>query len=70
MDLCLYGYNHAVAASEVGPAIGVSPEEVESIYRDIESKRRATRYLHYPPLLVEAVKEVHGEIAGYPEFEH
>ena len=68
MDLCLYGYNHRVAASEVGPAIGLTPEEVETLYRDIESKRRGTRYLHYPPLLVEEVKEVHQEIAGDPDF--
>jgi len=68
MDLCLHGYNHGVAASEVGPAIGLATEQVERIYRDIESKRRSTRYLHYPPLLVEEVKEIHREIAGDPEF--
>lgn len=58
MDLCLYGRNHAVPASEVGPAIGLTAEQVERVYRDIDQKRRTTRYLHGKPLLVERVSEV------------
>ncbi len=34
-------------------SIDLAPEQVERIYRDIEAKRRATRYLHERPLLVE-----------------
>ena len=58
MDLCLYGHNHGVPAVEVAPAVGLQPEQVERVYKDIESKRRATMYLHTPPLLVEPVSEV------------
>ena len=40
------------------PVVGISAEQVERVYRDIESKRRGTRYLHAVPLLVEAVAEI------------
>jgi NAD+ synthase len=58
MDLCLYGLEHGVAADEVGAAVGLSAEQVERVWRDIASKRKAARYLHRAPLLVEAVGEV------------
>ncbi len=60
MDLCLYGSNHHVAPAEVAAATGLMPEQVERVYRDIAQKRRATRYLHTPPLMVEPVREVRG----------
>jgi NAD+ synthase len=41
----------------VAPAVGLSAAQVEHVYRDIESKRRATWYQHAPPMLVEPVKE-------------
>lgn len=55
MDLCLWAHDHGVSAEEVAPVIGIAAEQVGRVYRDIEQKRRATRYLHAPPLLVEAV---------------
>ena len=58
MDLCLYAHNHGMAPAEVAPAVGLEPEQVERVYKDIESKRRATRYLHATPLLVEGVDEI------------
>ena len=58
MDLCLYGRNHEVPAAEVAGAIGLTAEQVERVYRDIDQKRRTTRYLHERPLLVEPVPEV------------
>ena len=58
MDLCLYGHNHAVPAAELAPAVGLTAAQVERVYKDIEAKRRATRYLHASPLLVEPVEEV------------
>lgn len=59
MDLCLYGLNHSVPAEQVGAATGLSAEQVERVYRDIEQKRRTTAYLHQPPVLVEDVAEIH-----------
>jgi len=53
MDLCLYGLDHGIAPAAVGRAAGLSEDQVERVWRDIQSKRKATRYLHAPPLLVE-----------------
>ncbi|MBN2492895.1 MAG: NAD(+) synthase [Planctomycetes bacterium] len=58
MDLCLYGVNHQVPAGDVAAAMGLEEERVQRVYRDIEQKRRTTRYLHLSPRLVEAVSEV------------
>jgi NAD+ synthase len=60
MDLCLYGRNHGLPAAEVGAAVGLTAEQVERVYRDIDQKRRSTRYLHARPLLVSPVSEVTG----------
>ncbi len=55
MDLCLWAVNHQVPAAEVAPVIGLSAEQVERVFKDIASKRRATRYGHLPPLLIEPI---------------
>ena len=55
MDLCLYGLNHGVPAIDVAGAAGLTVEQVERVWRDIAAKRRATRYLHEAPFLVEPV---------------
>jgi NAD+ synthase len=54
MDLCLYALNHGFAAAEVSPLVELTPDQVERVFKDIEAKRRATRYLHTPPLLCAA----------------
>ena len=53
MDLCLYGIDNAVPAAAVGRAAGLTVDQVERVWRDIAAKRRATRFLHEAPLLVE-----------------
>lgn len=58
MDVCLYGHNHGLPPAAVASEIGLTVLQVERIYKDIESKRRMTRYLHQAPLLVEAVQEI------------
>ena len=58
MDLCLYAYNHGVPAAEVADALELSEGQIESVFRDIESKRRTTDYLHAPPFLVQDVPEI------------
>jgi NAD+ synthase len=55
MDLCLWARDHDLSAGEAAPAIGITAEQVERVYRDIEAKRRAARYLHAAPLLVDDV---------------
>ncbi len=58
MDLCLYARNHGIPAAEVADAAGLTAEQVERVFQDIDQKRRSTRYLHRHPLLVEDVPEV------------
>ncbi len=53
MDLCLYALNHGIVAAEAADATGLTAAQVESVWRDIAAKRRATRYLHEAPLLVD-----------------
>jgi NAD+ synthase len=49
MDACLYGRNHGVPAAEVAAALGLTAEQIERVYRDIDGKRAGARYLHSPP---------------------
>lgn len=58
MDLCLYGLNHGLSAEEVGRAANLSAVQVERIWADVAAKRKATRYLHLGPLLVQPVAEI------------
>ena len=58
MDLCLYGRNHSVPAAEMADVTGLTADQVERVYKDIDQKRRTTAYLHLKPLLVEPVPEV------------
>ena len=53
MDLCLYAHDRGVPAEQAAEATGLSAEQVERVFRDIESKRRAADYLHASPLLIE-----------------
>lgn len=56
MDLCLFAKNNGVAPESVAAVLGVAPGQVRLVFQDIEVKRTSTRYLHLPPLLVEAVE--------------
>jgi NAD+ synthase len=60
MDLCLYAHNHGIPPGAAAEAVGLVEEDVARVYRDIEQKRRTTRYLHLGPQLVEPVPEIHG----------
>ena len=55
MDLCLFGRNNNCAPEDVGSLTGLSVEQVSRVYRDIDAKRSATKYLHAVPQLVEEV---------------
>ena len=50
MDACLYAREHDVPAAEVAAALGLTPAQVERVYRDIDAKRAVARYLHASPL--------------------
>ncbi len=54
MDLCLFARDGGLRAADVAASIGLTVSQVERVYRDIDAKRRATRYQHAQPLLVPA----------------
>jgi NAD+ synthase len=58
MDLCLYAHNHRVPPVDVAPVVGLTADQVERVFKDIDQKRRTTKYLHARPLLVEPVTEI------------
>jgi len=53
LDLCLYAYDKGFKEEDVASIVGLTSQQVERVYRDIESKRRAARYGHLAPLLVD-----------------
>lgn len=55
MDLCLYAKDRHIPAGTVAGTIGLTEGQVERVYRDIDAKRAASRYLHMEPLLIEPV---------------
>lgn len=57
MDLCLYGVNHGLSAEEVAAAADLTAAQVQKVFKDIDSKRRAARYLHARPLLPASMGE-------------
>lgn len=58
MDLCLYAKNHEYPAESIADAVELTPEQIQRVFKDIDNKRRTTRYQHFPPLLVNAVDEI------------
>jgi NAD+ synthase len=58
MDLCLYGRNNGIDPAVIGEGIGLTPEQVQRVYDDIDAKRSTTRYLHLAPVLTSKVVEI------------
>lgn len=49
MDLCLWAVDHDVPVDHAAEVLGLTPDQVHRVYRDIEAKRRVARYLHHVP---------------------
>ena len=58
MDFCLYGKNHGFSPKDVASVADMTAEQIERVYRDIDAKRKATHYLHTPPVLIDKVDEI------------
>lgn len=58
MDLALWAYNHEIPAHELAAALNLETGQARLIYRDIEAKRRAARYLQLPPILLPPLPEL------------
>jgi len=61
MDLALWALNNNMPASWIASMLNISQAHAEAVYEDIRNKRRTTRYLHSPPVLVTDVAEVERE---------
>ncbi len=51
MDLCLYAADRDIPAAEAAAVVDLTCEQMQRVYADIARKRRASQYLHAPPLL-------------------
>jgi NAD+ synthase len=58
MDLCLYGKNNGYGPAEIAETLELTPEQVQRVYDDIDTKRATTRYLHLAPQLIEDLPEI------------
>jgi len=58
MDLLLWALNHGVSAEEAAVVMGLKPDQVERVYKDIARKRATTLPLHLTGLLVGEVPEI------------
>lgn len=61
MDLMLWAYNHEVPVGEVSEVMGLTPDQCERVFKDIEAKRRGTRYQQMHPVLLEPIPEIRHE---------
>lgn len=57
MDLCLFARDQNAPPASVANAVGLTPEQVQRVYDDIDAKRSTTAYLHAPPALMESDTE-------------
>jgi NAD+ synthase len=55
LDLVLNGLNEGVSVESIAEDAGLSVDEVERSIRDVQQKRKTTRYLHLAPRVVEPV---------------
>ena len=56
-DLSLYALDHGISPERAADAVGLTPEEMKRVYQAIRSRREAARYLHMPPVLIDATEE-------------
>ncbi len=52
LDICLFARDHGVGEAIVVERTGLSSEQVQRLYAEIDAKRRAAHYLHLEPQLL------------------
>jgi len=55
MDIALWSYNNNIDRSELAKNLNISLSQAENVYKDIENKRRTTKYLHSAAITVEPI---------------
>ena len=58
MDIAMFGLNHGKTAAEVAGETGLTPEQANRVFRDIEANRKTTHPLHRKPILLDRVPEI------------
>lgn len=58
MDLCLYAKNNHIPLDQVADVVGITKEQVQRVFDDIDTKRKTTKYLHLPPQLMDLIPEI------------
>jgi len=58
MDYALWALNHHITAKELATFLGIAESQAKKIYKDIETKRRTTAYMHAKPILIEGLNEI------------
>ncbi len=58
MDLALWAYEQGLPAADLAARLGCAEQQAAWVYRDIEAKRKTTRYLSLPPLMPVPVARV------------
>jgi NAD+ synthase len=67
MDLALWAFDHGLEPAALGQALGLDEAHVRRVYKSIESKRRAARYLHAPAeTLMEEMPVTHAQPGSSP----
>jgi NAD+ synthase len=59
MDICLYAKNKGLPVVQAAEAAGLTPEQVQRVFEDIDTKRSTTSYLHMAAVLIDDVPEIH-----------
>ncbi len=49
MDICLYALDNGISREETADAAGLTPDQVDAVWRNIGSKRKVADYLHAQP---------------------
>jgi NAD+ synthase len=53
LDLCLFARDRGITTDETAAASGLAVDQVERLFAAIDAKRRAARYLHLEPLVLD-----------------
>ncbi len=65
MDVCLYAKNRGIPPEEVATAAGLTAAAAVEVYKQIDSKKTATRYLHLAPLVMALDGETLNSMAAF-----
>jgi NAD+ synthase len=55
MDVALLAFNNGESSTVLAKELGISLEQAELIYHDIQAKRKTTAMLHWPGIPMETV---------------